>query len=130
MKSAGAKVVITNKTKGKLPRLPFQRLKDAVLGKDYELSVVFVTDKLSQELNRTWREKDKPTNILSFPLSKTAGEIFIAPAVVRREAPSFDRNVSNFTAFLFIHGLFHLKGFDHGGKMEDEEAKVRKQFSI
>jgi len=68
---------IKNTTKGKLPRLPFEHMKDEVLGKNYDLSLVFIGDKLSRKLNKLSRKKDYPTNILSFPLSKNAGEIFI-----------------------------------------------------
>ena len=68
---------IENTTKGKLPSLPFLRIKERVLGKHYELSVVFIGDKRSRDLNKRYRGKDRPTNILSFPLSASEGEIFI-----------------------------------------------------
>jgi probable rRNA maturation factor len=121
---------LKNTTKGKLPRLPFAAMKDSVLGKNYELSLVFISEKESQKLNKLHRGKDKPANILSFPLSKHAGEIFISPAYAKREAPLFSRTFSNYLGFLFIHGLVHLKGFDHGSRMEHEEAKIRKEFGI
>ena len=101
-----------------------------MLGKDYELSLVFIGATESRKLNNKWRQKDKPTNVLSFPLSETAGEIFITPSKAKKEAPSFDRKYDNFTAFLFIHGLAHLKGLDHGDEMEAIEAKARKKFNI
>ncbi|MHB8651535.1 MAG: rRNA maturation RNase YbeY [Minisyncoccota bacterium] len=110
--------------------VPFLALKDAVLGKTYELSLVFTTPRHSRLLNRTYRGNDKPANILSFPLSKTSGEIFIDLATARREAPAFDRMYTNFIAFLFIHGLFHLKGFKHSAIMERNERAIRKQFEI
>jgi probable rRNA maturation factor len=121
---------LLNTTKGKLPRLPFRDMKDAVLGKDYELSLVFVSEKKSHEINLATRGKDKPTNILSFPLDKTSGEIFICPTYAKKEAPQFERDFKNYLAFLFIHGLVHLKGFDHGSRMEREERKFRTIFSI
>ncbi len=123
---------LLNKTKGnpELDGLPFIDIKNAVLGKSYDLSLVFLTDTEMHELNLSSRSKDKPTNILSFPLSETEGEIFIAPAYARNEAPSFEREFSNYILFLFIHGLTHLKGFDHGSTMENEERKIRKQFAI
>jgi len=119
-----------NTTKGKLPSLSFVSIKEAVLGKKYELSLVFIGDKLSRRLNKTYRSKDNPTNILSFPLSETEGEMFINLNKVKKEAPSFDRNYSNFLLFLFIHGLFHLKGLQHGSKMEVAEKKIRKRFKV
>ncbi len=121
---------IINTTKAKLPRLAFAQMKDAVLGKDYELSVTIVSKKKIQELNKKYRNKDVPTDILSFPLGDAAGEIYINTQMTRLEAQNFDRPYENFFAFLFIHGLVHLKGFDHGSTMESIEARFRKQFGI
>ena len=121
---------IRNTTKSRIPSLPFEQMKDATLGTRYELSLVFCGDKLSRRLNRTHRSKDKPTNILSFPVDKNSGEIFIDLRVVRREHKKFERNFENFLAFLFIHGLVHLKGMDHGSRMEREESKIRRSFNI
>jgi len=45
-------------------------------------------------------------------------------------APKFDRPYDNFLTFLFIHGLVHLKGFNHGPKMEQMEQKFRKLFNV
>lgn len=121
---------ITNKTKTNTPRVDFLNIKNAGLGKNYSLSLVFIGEKKSKELNFAYRGKNKPTNILSFPLSKTSGEIFICMNVARREAKSFDRKLDNFIAFLFIHGLTHLKGLTHGDTMERAEIKLRKKFKI
>lgn len=121
---------ITNKTKSALPGVPFLRIKNAGLGKDYSLSLVFIGESTSKKLNKKYRGKNKPTNILSFPLDKKTGEIFITPAVARREAKSFDRTPSNFIAFLFIHGLMHLNGLTHGDTMEKAEIKLRKIFNV
>lgn len=123
-------LTITNFTKGKLPSLPFAQMKDAALGKDYELSLVFIGERRSKNLNITYRNKHKSGNVLSFPLDKKTGEIFICPARARREAKSFDRSYTNFIAFLFIHGLLHLKGMDHGSTMEKAEEKIRAQFDV
>lgn len=121
---------ITNTTKGKLPRLPFAKITEAVLGKEYDCSLVIVSSRKSQELNRTYRGKDSATNILSFPLDENEGEIFLDLKKARKDAPNFERSYTNFIGFLFIHGLFHLKGMDHGTKMENAEKKVRTIFKI
>lgn len=121
---------IVNKTKGALPNVPFVRIKDAALGKDYSLSLVFIGETQSAKLNFAYRGKNKPTNVLSFPLDKKTGEIFICMNVAKREAQSFDRKIGNFVAFLFIHGLVHLKGYDHGDTMERAEVKLRKKFGV
>lgn len=123
-------LTIKNTTKGKLPRLPFTKMTEAVLGKEYDCSLVIVSSAKSRELNRTYRGKDNPTNILSFPLDETEGEIFLDLAKARTEAPLFGRTYTNFIAFLYIHALLHLKGLDHGTKMENAEKKIRTLFKI
>ncbi len=123
---------LLNTTKSNVPISPllFARIKNHVLGTDYELSLVFVTPKKSHALNLAHRGKDKPTNILSFPLDAKAGEIFICPSYAKKEAKNFERTYPNYLAFLFIHGLVHLKGLDHGSTMEKIETSVRKRFLI
>jgi len=123
-------LTITNFTKGKLPRLPFLEMKNAALGTQYNLSLVFIGERRSKHLNSTYRNKHKSGNVLSFPLDKKTGEIFICPVRARREAKNFDRSYENFIAFLFIHGLLHLKGMDHGSTMEKAEEKIRAQFGV
>lgn len=121
---------IVNTTKAKLPSLAFASMKDAILGKDYDLSVVIVNKEKIRELNKIHREIDKPTDILSFPLSKNSGEIYINIPMTKIEAKKFERKYENFLGFLFIHGLVHLKGFDHGSTMESIEARFRKKFGV
>ncbi|MEX2013903.1 MAG: rRNA maturation RNase YbeY [Parcubacteria group bacterium] len=104
--------------------IPFKRLKNTVLGKKFELSIVFADPKLSRRLNRTYRNKNKPANILSFPLSKTSGEIFIDLVTAKKEMGKFDMPFEKFVKFLFIHALLHLKGMRHGDTMEQAEKKL------
>lgn len=123
-------VSIRNTTKGKLPRLPFVEIKEEILGKKYELSIVFCGNALSQKLNRIYRGKNKPTNVLSFPLEKTSGEIVIDLKKAKVESSIFGEKFQNFVGYLFIHGLLHLKGLSHGRTMEAKEQKIRKMFDI
>ena len=122
-----------NDTKAKMPlslQRTFSRMKDSVLGKKYSLSVAIVNQTKIRELNKRWREKNEPTDILSFPLSETEGEIYISPEMTKKMAHEFGRKYDNFLLFLFIHGLVHLKGYDHSAIMEDIEIKFRKKFSV
>ncbi len=121
---------ILNMTKGALPSVPFLEIKNKILGEDYELSLVFCGNRKSKELNKKFREKDYPTNVLSFPLDKENGEIFIAPAVVKKETLKFGKTYKNLIGYLFIHGLLHLKGMEHGSTMETAEKKFQKLFGI
>ncbi|MAG12858.1 rRNA maturation RNase YbeY [bacterium] len=119
---------IANTTKGGIPTLPFFDIKEAVLGKKYSLSLVFIGDKLSRKLNKQYRKKDVRTNILSFPIVKNEGEIFINTKKAREEARQNNTQYKIHLAHLFIHGLIHLKGYTHSSTMEREEAKVFKKF--
>jgi probable rRNA maturation factor len=108
----------------------FKKIKEAVLGKDYDLSWSFISSAKIQKLNLIYRNLDKPTDILSFPLSKKEGEIYICESEAKKETQKFERKYDNFLYFLFIHGCVHLKGYDHGSTMERIETKFRKQFGI
>lgn len=121
---------ITNMTKGKLPRLPFIDMKEEILGKKYNLSLVIIGDTRSQSLNKKYRGKNKPANILSFPLSSNDGEIFINSRKVVRDARRDGSSTKKMLGFLFIHGLLHLEGMPHGSKMEAKERAFQKKFHI
>ncbi len=129
VRSAGKKggFDVKNTTKGKAPALPFERIKNAILGKSYDLSLVFVGNAISKKLNYAYRQKNKPTNILSFGLSKNEGEIFINLGLAKREAPQHNLQFEPFIKYLFIHGLLHLKGFEHGKTMEKLENRYLKK---
>ena len=121
-------VNITNKTKGKLPSLPFVSMKDKILGVKYDLSISFLPASEQKKINKKYRGKDKTTNVLSFSLSPNSGEITFDPAQAKRDAPLFDMTYPKFLKYLFIHGCLHLKGFQHSSTMEKEEKKYLKIF--
>ena len=108
----------------------FKLIKNKILGKDYDLSWAFISPTKIQKLNKIYRNINKPTDILSFPLSKTEGEIYLCKSEARKEAGNFDREYENFLLFLFIHGCVHLKGYDHGSTMENEERKLCKKLKV
>lgn len=117
-------LLVEDTTKSNLPNLPFAKVCELCLPPDYELSLVFVDNKKSHELNLAYRQKDKPTNILSFPLDHLNGEIFIDLEYTKTEAKKLGREFDEYLLFLFIHGVLHLKGMTHGSKMESEEQKL------
>ena len=119
-----------NTTQDQVPSVDFHAIKNEILGENYELTLTIVADDEMKRLNLIYRDKNFPTDILSFPLSSTEGEIYICPSETRKEAVKFDRSYDNFFVFLFIHGCTHLKGFDHGGTMERLEEGYRKKFGI
>ncbi len=103
--------------------ISYQEITDFVLGKKYELSLVFCGAYLSKKLNKKFRQKNYIANIMTFPLEKNCGEIFIKLPLDK-----------NFTVQeLFIHGLAHLKGYHHRTEtatetMQNFEQKILKKF--
>jgi probable rRNA maturation factor len=95
---------------------------------DAELSVVLAEDSAVQALNRDFRGKDQPTNVLSFPgveadATATAhhlGDVILGYTTVAREATDEGRPLDHHLAHLVIHGVLHLFGYDH---MTDDEAE-------
>ena len=114
--------------RGPIPIVPFTRIKEVILGKTYNLSIVFCTKEESKLQNKIYRNKDYPTDILSFPLSKNEGEIYIPLSMVRAEAKKFAMSYKKFLHFLIIHGMLHLKGYKHSSTMEGLEDKYLNKF--
>ena len=108
----------------------YEKIKEHILGKRYELSLAFLPPAQMREVTKKTRGYDKASNVLSFPLSTHSGEILICKSTARAEAKEFGMDYATFLAYLFIHGLLHLKGLDHGATMEHEERRVMKRFGL
>lgn len=113
-----------------MPRLPFEKMARVTLGSRYELSLVICGDSLAQRMNKEYRKKSYKPNVLSFPISKTEGEIFLNVQCAAREAKKYGVKFPNRLALLFVHGCFHLKGMKHGNKMEAAEQRTLKRFGL
>ena len=109
---------------------PFEKIARAVLGENYELSLVVCGDALARRMNKTYRKKTYTPNVLSFPITKYAGEIFLNIRSAEREAELYHTSLRARLALLYVHGLFHLKGLDHGKKMERLEHATLKRFKL
>ena len=119
---------VTNQTDIALPDITFDAIKNSALGKSYCLSVVFVSPIESARINKEYRKKDKPTNILSFPYTFVSGEIVLCTKVIEAEAITHKLSYRDYLIYLFIHGLVHLAGFDHSLIMERREIELRKKY--
>ncbi len=122
-------IEIQRTTKGTLPDVPFLQIKEKVLGKKYELSIAFISPSEMQAINKEHRNKDYATNVLSFPFSEKEGEILICLSVVRKEAKNFEMSYRDFIIKLLIHGMLHLKGYDHCEEMDSLENKYHTFFT-
>lgn len=112
------------------PQHPYQKMKNDILGSDYTLSLVFIGDQRARTLNIEQRGKEYIPNVLSFPLDDKTGEIYIAPSVAAREAKKFDMSPDGYVGYLFIHGLLHLKGLEHGDTMDKAEQRYLKKYRL
>lgn len=126
------------------PGLPseadFQRWVEAVLNQcagerdEAQLTIRLVEETEITELNATYRNKDKPTNVLSFPFEAPPGvdipllgDIIICAAVVASEAAEQEKPLQAHWAHMVIHGTLHLLGHDH---IEDAEAELMEELEI
>jgi probable rRNA maturation factor len=124
-------VDIRTTLKGPAPRgISFVPIAEKILGNTYELSLVICGDQLAQRMNKEYRKKTYKPNVLSFPISKTEGEIFLNVRCAERESKKYGIPLRERLALLYIHGCFHLKGLDHGPKMEKEEERILKAFKL
>lgn len=112
------------------PRLPYEQMKNDVLGRSYSLSLVFVGPARARAINRANRKKTYTPNVLSFPLDKKHGEIFITPAVAQKEAKKRGMTRDRYVGFLFTHALLHLKGMRHGDTMDMLEKKYCRRYNL
>lgn len=112
-----------------MPR-PLAVIARRILGARYELSFAFVPPRVSGTLNHRYRGVHGPTDILSFPLSRTRGEMLICKSEVRKRAPRFGMSADAYLRYLVIHGALHLKGHDHGRIMEKLEDRWCRVFRI
>lgn len=115
--------ILTNRTQSVIPDIFWPAIKNKVIGEKYNVSLVFVGDNAIKKLSRRYLKKNKVTNILAFPLRKDEGEIYLCPAYIKKEAKRLDIDFKSYIIKLFIHGLLHLKGYEHGEEMEEKEEK-------
>ncbi|MEK7566923.1 MAG: rRNA maturation RNase YbeY [Patescibacteria group bacterium] len=113
--------MITNLTRLNPPRLNWKKFKNKILGKNYDLSLVFMGSKEISRINKKYRGKNKPTNVLAFPLGARSGEIFIDLPLAYKEAKTGGKLRSKHLIFLYIHALLHLNGFKHD---TDKQLKI------
>ncbi|MCC3356680.1 rRNA maturation RNase YbeY [Bacillus sp. REN16] len=109
-----------------------------------EVSITFVDNKRIQEINREYRDKDQPTDVISFAMEemgegeieiigedipKLLGDIIISIPRAREQAKDYGHSFARELGFLAVHGFLHLLGYDHMTK-EDEDKMFSRQNEI
>ena len=93
-----------------------------------DFTILLTSDKALRALNRAFRGKDKPTNVLSFPSGgEYAGDIAIAHGVTACEAKAAGKRFADHAAHLAVHGVLHLAGHDH---VRPKDAKVMEPLEV
>lgn len=139
---------VCESTSGLPTEKDFQRWADIALcdDADAEVTIRIVDENESRELNHQYRGKNKPTNVLSFPMELPEelagkmgdgllGDLVICAPVVAREAAEQNKPLPHHWAHMVIHGMLHLQGYDHieedeAGEMESLEIKLLQQLGI
>ena len=103
---------------------------EEILGKKFSVSIAYISDQKMREINHRYRKIDKTTDILSFSLDKNLGEILISKKEAEKKARLFGMKNKDYLDYILIHGLLHLKGFEHGSIMERHEKRLCKLFGI
>ena len=104
-----------------------------------ELSILFVDDARIQELNRQYLHRDKPTNVIAFPMREgefsvlnpqLLGDLVISVETARRQSPRFGLNQMETVILLMIHGILHLVGYEHEGTRKGAREMALRQKEL
>ncbi len=113
-----------------------EKIANFITDKDFEL--IIVDNDTIQSINKEYRNIDKPTDVLSFPLDVNCkgmpiGSIIISSDKVNEMANKLNHSIEAEFKLLLIHGLLHLIGYDHetdNGKMREKEEEIIKHFNL
>ena len=106
---------------------------------DAELSLLLVDDAQIQELNRRYLRRDKPTNVLAFPMREgefstlhphLLGDLVISVETARRQMNRFGLDEMKMVILLMIHGILHLLGYEHEGTRKGAREMAAKQNEL
>jgi probable rRNA maturation factor len=113
-----------------------EKISEFITEKDFEL--IIVDNPTIQSINKEYRNIDKPTDVLSFPLDLSCpgmpiGSVIISSDKVKEGAENFNHSIEDEFKLLLIHGLLHLIGYDHevdNGEMREKEKEIIEYFNL
>ena len=129
-------LVFKNYTKQKSPGRSFfakaseKAMKELKLKDNLELSINLVGEAKIKSLNKKYRKKNKPTDVLSFPLGDGSGDIFICLSIAKKEAKRENIDIRTKLAQLMVHGFLHLLGYDHERSTRDANKMLQLEQKI
>ena len=129
------KIVIPEDWTGKIERVAEICLQEEEIDPKAEIGLMFVDNEQIREMNKTYRDKDSATDVLSFPMYEAdeaiddedeilLGDIVISLERAAEQAEEYGHSLEREVMYLLVHGLLHLAGYDH---MEDDEKKEMRQ---
>lgn len=129
-------IEIENQTETQIDTSKVEMIADKLSVKDIEL--ILTDNEAIQELNKEYRQKDTPTDVLSFPLESVsphepAGSIVISLEYAKKIADELGHTLDEEVSLLLIHGLLHLQGYDHeidNGEMREKESFWIEYFKL
>lgn len=128
-------IELDNRTSLEIDTLVIDAIADSLTKKEIEL-ILTNSDEM-REINKTHRNIDKDTDVLSFPYEEMPmsplGSIVISSSHVEAGAKEFGHSTDDEFALLFIHGMLHLLGYDHevdNGEMRKKEAELIEKFNL
>jgi probable rRNA maturation factor len=138
MESEPHPISIENRSSARLPRGPltiFANKVRSAVRLNGEVAILITSNTELQRLNREFRGKNKPTDVLSFPsdIRGYAGDIAISADIARNNARERGLTLTEEAKVLILHGMLHLAGYDHetdNGRMSRKEQLLRRRFGL
>ncbi|MCK5695908.1 MAG: rRNA maturation RNase YbeY [Desulfobacula sp.] len=137
------KILIDNQQKKKIPtdtiRKKTKQILNALGCDAHEISIVMTDNDQIQQLNKTYRKKNKPTNVLAFPMQEgqfaditpgLLGDVVISCETAQQEADEANITLLERISQLLIHGILHLMGFDHETSQKDAQKMENKGLEL
>lgn len=139
------KIKISRKIRSLIKKAILETLKEEEFPATAEVSVSFVDNEAIHALNREYREKDRPTDVLSFPMWEAEdiekgnyedghpvmlGDIVLSAEKAKAQAEEYGHSIERELAFLSVHSTLHLLGYDHETSEDDDKYMNEKQEEI
>lgn len=127
-------IEINNLTSFRVNKKLFKSLAQKILRdkkkQNFELSIALVSQERIKKLNKKYRKKNRPTDILSFSY-KNSGEIIICPKEIKKNAKNFGSTFEKELTHVLIHGLLHLFGYDHEkNKLKAKKMEAKEKYYL
>lgn len=128
-------IELDNRTKNDIDTTFLEKIADKITDKDIEL--IFTNNDEMQKLNKTYKDVDKTTDVISFPMEQMPhaplGSIIINIDKAQEKSQEIGHDVKDEITLLFIHGILHLAGYDHetdNGEMREKEKELIGEFDL